>query len=80
MPSERSFAAPQPLLVIHGEADGYVPASQGQRLVDAYGGGAESLFVPGAAHVASYEIAPVRYLDRLTDFFRRADASARPDP
>jgi pimeloyl-ACP methyl ester carboxylesterase len=69
-----------PLLVIHGEADSYVPLSHGQRLVDAYGGGAEALFVPGADHVASYETAPALYLDRLIDFLRRADASVKPDP
>jgi pimeloyl-ACP methyl ester carboxylesterase len=69
-----------PLLVIHGEADGHVPVSHGQRLVDAYGGGAESLFVPGADHVASYAMAPAVYLDRLTDFLRRADASVKRDP
>jgi pimeloyl-ACP methyl ester carboxylesterase len=61
-----------PLLVIHGEADDMVPVSHGRRLAAAFGPGAQTLFVPGAAHVASYAAQPATYLARLATFFAAA--------
>jgi pimeloyl-ACP methyl ester carboxylesterase len=57
-----------PLLVIHGEADPTVPVSHGQHIAAAYGSGVETLFVPGAGHVRSYETDPGTYLDRVRSF------------
>jgi pimeloyl-ACP methyl ester carboxylesterase len=62
-----------PLLIIHGEADSTIPISHGQRIAAAYGRSAETLFVPGAEHVRSYESAPDVYLARLEAFFNAAE-------
>jgi uncharacterized protein len=58
-----------PLLVIHGEADATVPVDHGRRLAAAYGAGVQTLFVPGAGHVRSYEADPAAYLARVAAFF-----------
>jgi fermentation-respiration switch protein FrsA (DUF1100 family) len=55
--------------VIHGEADPLIPVGHGRRIAAAYGAGAETLFVPGAAHVGSYVTAPDAYLGRVLPFF-----------
>jgi hypothetical protein len=58
-----------PLLVIHGEADTTVPVDHGYRIAAAYDGpGVQTLFVPGAEHVRSYEVDPETYLQTLTRF------------
>lgn len=62
-----------PLLVIHGDADQTVPFRHGLQLADAYraasgGAAADTYFVPGAAHVGSYEVNPGLYLANLTTF------------
>jgi pimeloyl-ACP methyl ester carboxylesterase len=62
-----------PLLVIHGEADTYVPASNGHRIAAAYGPRVETMFVPGAGHVRSYETDPAAYMTTLSSFFDRAE-------
>jgi len=62
-----------PLLVIHGDADKLIPDTHGQRIASAYGAGVETLFVPGAGHVRSYEADPDAYMSRVSDFFNRAD-------
>jgi len=66
------------LLVVHGEADSWVPPSHGRRLAAAYGPGAEALFVPGAEHVGSYAADPQAYLGRLLPFLARAAGAGRP--
>jgi hypothetical protein len=40
-------------------------------LAEAYGSGVETLFVPGAEHVRSYERQPGVYLTRVQEFFAR---------
>jgi uncharacterized protein len=62
-----------PLLVIHGEADSTIPISHGYRIAAAYGPGVQTLFVPGAGHVHSYESEPTLYLSRLEAFFTNAN-------
>jgi fermentation-respiration switch protein FrsA (DUF1100 family) len=66
-----------PLLVIHGEADSYVPPTHGQRIAAAYGPTVETLFVPGAEHIESHKLAPVLYDQRVRDFFDRAEGAPR---
>jgi uncharacterized protein len=62
-----------PLLVIHGEADTTIPASHGRRIAAAYGPRAQTLFVPGAEHVRSYESAPDTFLATLEAFFDQSE-------
>lgn len=68
----------RPLLVIHGEEDPYVPATDAQRLWAArYGAGgdpdAACLHIfPGAGHVGSYLAAPDAYLATILAFWREA--------
>jgi pimeloyl-ACP methyl ester carboxylesterase len=62
-----------PLLVIHGDADQSVPSSHARRIMAAYGPRAESLFLPSAGHVRSYEVDPDTYVTRLTAFFDHAE-------
>jgi pimeloyl-ACP methyl ester carboxylesterase len=60
-----------PLLVIHGEADDFIPVNHGRRIASAYGPGAATYFVPGAEHTGGYRDDPATYLRRLTDFLDR---------
>jgi fermentation-respiration switch protein FrsA (DUF1100 family) len=62
-----------PLLVIHGEADTTIPVSHGHAIAAAYGPAVQTLFVPGAEHVRSYEVDPALYLARLEAFFDPAE-------
>jgi fermentation-respiration switch protein FrsA (DUF1100 family) len=62
-----------PLLVIHGEADTYIPIAHGRRIAAAYGAGVETLYVPGAGHMRSFEVDPSTYSARLTAFFDHAE-------
>ncbi len=65
-----------PLLVIHGEADTTVPFSHGRRIAAAYGPAVQTMFVPGAEHVQSYEVAQATYLRTVETFLDTADAQA----
>ena len=69
-----------PLLVIHGDADDWVPIAHGRRLAAAYDqagrGRAETYFVPGATHVGSYQADPAAYLARVTAFLDAAVSTA----
>lgn len=69
-------AAGVPVLIIHGEADTYVPPVNAQRLAVSYGPGVETLSVPGAGHVEAHLHAPATYDARLRSFL---DRSAPPD-
>jgi pimeloyl-ACP methyl ester carboxylesterase len=62
------------LLVIHGEADRWVPAAHGRRLAATYGPQAETYFVPGAGHAGSYWADPAAYLARVAGFLARFKA------
>ncbi|HEY3062969.1 MAG TPA: alpha/beta hydrolase, partial [Chloroflexota bacterium] len=62
-----------PLLVVHGEADNYIPVVHGRRIATAYGTNVQTLFVPDAGHVRSYEVAPIVYIDRLLAFFKQSE-------
>jgi uncharacterized protein len=62
-----------PLLVIHGEADTTIPVSHGQRIAAEYGPRVQTLFVPRAEHVRSYESEPAIYLATVETFFDMAE-------
>ena len=59
-----------PLLVLHGEADGFVPCAM-SRAIAAAGEGVELLTVPGAAHAQGYFEDPQGYRHAMTTFTRR---------
>jgi pimeloyl-ACP methyl ester carboxylesterase len=61
-----------PLLVIHGEADDFIPVAHGRRIAAAYGPAAATYFVPGAEHTGGYRDGPATYLARLEDFLARS--------
>lgn len=61
-----------PLLIIHGEADDYVPTAMSRRLLAASRDpGKKLVLVPGAAHAQSYAVAPEQYQQAAMEFFRR---------
>jgi pimeloyl-ACP methyl ester carboxylesterase len=61
-----------PVLIIHGEADTYVPPVNGRRLAASYGPRAETLFIPGAGHVEGHLRSPAAYDDHLRTFLDRS--------
>ncbi|MFP5504459.1 MAG: alpha/beta hydrolase, partial [Candidatus Sericytochromatia bacterium] len=65
----RLAAAPPaaPALLLHGSADGVIPAAHGARLARAYGDRAELVLLPGCHHL-DVLIRP-RVIDRLTRWF-----------
>ena len=68
----RLARADVPVLIIHGDADTYVPPINARRLAAAYGPGAETLFIPGAGHVEGHVVAPTAYDERLRSFLDRS--------
>jgi fermentation-respiration switch protein FrsA (DUF1100 family) len=62
-----------PLLVIHGDADTYVPPKNARRIAAAYGPGVETLYLPNAKHIESHSVAPATYNARLLTFLARAE-------
>ena len=61
-----------PKLIIHGEEDGLVPFSMGQKLYRA--AGAPKLFFPikNAGHNDTYLFGGKKYFETLSDFVRQA--------
>ncbi len=70
--------APVPLLVIHGDADGVVPAAHGERLYALAGEPKALWIVPGAGHIESFASPKVRarFLRYLSDAFAAKPAAA----
>jgi uncharacterized protein len=61
--------SPIPILLIHGDQDGTVPADHSQRLYEGAAEPKELWIVPGAGHIQSLKTKSIR--DRLTAFLRR---------
>ena len=60
-----------PLLLLHGQADDFVPCWMGVKSFEAAASADKQLItVPGAGHGLSYLVDPDRYLRELDDFFR----------
>ena len=60
-----------PVLIIHGEADNFVPCYMAREIYDACRSEKELLTVPGAGHGLSYLIDSQLYEETVNDFLRR---------
>ncbi len=70
---------PRPLLLIHGGADGSVPAEHARRLHAAAGPGAGLWIQPGVGHCGGYDADRDEYVRRVAGFFHAALLSDRVD-
>lgn len=72
-PIERSIArlSPRPLLMIHGQSDGYIAPSIARGLFDLAREPKEFWLVSGAKHNRCREVAADAYRDRVMNFFAR---------
>jgi fermentation-respiration switch protein FrsA (DUF1100 family) len=66
-----------PLLLIHGGADGLVPAADARRLVAAAPPGTGSLVIPGAGHGLGHATDPAAWEAAVAQHLRAAFAMAR---
>jgi fermentation-respiration switch protein FrsA (DUF1100 family) len=62
--------SPRPVMIIHGKADESIPVQSAIDLHEAARSPKELWLVPGAAHVASFQVAPEEYTRRATMFFK----------
>ena len=58
-----------PILIIHGEADTFVPCSMSRENFEACTGRKKLITIPGAGHGLSYAVQPQYYLEELREFF-----------
>ena len=58
-----------PILIVHGLADGFVPAEMSERIDAAAKGEHKLVLVEGADHGKSYTVAPELYVKELSAFF-----------
>ena len=65
-----------PVFVVHGDRDGVIPASQGQRLFDAAPEPKRLLIIKGAGHNDLSIVGGEKYIDTLAEFVR---LSLRPE-
>jgi pimeloyl-ACP methyl ester carboxylesterase len=68
----RLAAAGVPVLIIHGEADSYVPPVNARRLAASYGPAVETLYIAGAGHVEAHLRSPTAYDERVRLFLDRS--------
>ncbi len=69
-PADALRRARVPLLIVHGEADTFVPVSMARELHAAAGCPTELWTVPEAGHADSFRTAPEAYASRLESFLR----------
>lgn len=70
-PAESAAASELPFLIIHGEADSFVPPFMAERFARAVGARGEVWLLPGAEHTMCSVIAPQAYEQTLEAFLRR---------
>ena len=63
-----------PILLIHGEADDFVPCAMSREIKEACKGPVQLETFPGAGHGASYLTDPERYREIVLDFLRACGA------
>ena len=68
----------QPVLLIHGERDGYVPVDMARKLRRRVGRNCKLWVVSNARHADAVEKAQDKYLDRTTRFFLKSSNLDRP--
>lgn len=77
--------SPRPVLLVHGEADPLIPASESHALFAAAGEPKELWVVPGAGHTQGHAVSGEEYEERVTAFFTRwllagTAAASEPSP
>ncbi len=60
-----------PLLIIHGDADDYVPVSMAKQIASARPEGTELLVIPDAPHARSFLTCPERYEEAMLTFLEK---------
>jgi uncharacterized protein len=68
---EQVRRARQPVLIIHGEADTFVPLAMAPRLYEACASPKEFWTVPGAGHAMPYYVDQAGYQRAVNDFLAR---------
>lgn len=63
-----------PILLLHGEADDFVPCAMSRQIAEACAGPVRLETFPGAGHGGSYLSDPERYRDLVLDFLRSCGA------
>ena len=61
-------SATVPIMIIHGEADNFVPCEMGKRIYNSCAGSKTLLTVPNAGHGISYIVDPDTYVLQITAF------------
>lgn len=69
----------QPVMMIHGAQDSYIPVEVAHEFRQRIPGAAEFWAVPNARHNAALSVAGEEYQQRVVDFFRQHVAACRPD-
>lgn len=59
-----------PILLIHGEADDFVPCDMSRELYDACGGKKRLLTIPGSGHAVAYYVDTPAYAQAVTEFLQ----------
>ncbi|MBR5478985.1 MAG: alpha/beta fold hydrolase [Clostridia bacterium] len=62
-----------PILLIHGETDGFVPCEMSEEILK-NAKDAERITFPNAGHVMSYMADPVKYEEMICEFMKKAEA------
>lgn len=60
-----------PLLILHGEGDGFVPCEMSRRIADTARGDVTFVTFAGADHCLGYVVAPQEYEAALSEFFEK---------
>ena len=70
-PVEAVKKAKVPILLVHGDADDFVPCSMSQEIADACASEVQLVLVPGAGHGLSYTTQPAIYEEAVVGFMKK---------
>ena len=76
--AEAVRSAKVPILIIHGEADGFVPAAMSEEIAIAQPELVERVTFPGADHAISFLVDEARYRKIVTEFVSNALSKKKP--